>query len=76
MQALNEFVIERGSNPHVIQIDAFIEGKKLTSFQGDGLIIGSPTGSTAYAMAAGGPIITHLVKNIFGILTNSFHVFH
>jgi len=69
LESLNEIVIERGCNPHVIQVDTYVEGKFLTSFQGDGLIISTPTGSTAYSLAAGGPIINHLVFIWSSVLT-------
>lgn len=55
--ALNDVVIERGSFSHLINISVFV-GKQLVSpIKSDGLIIASPTGSTAYNLAAGGPIL-------------------
>ena len=51
--SLNEIVIERGLNPYLSNIDLYLNDYLITTVQGDGLIISSPTGSTAYAMAAG-----------------------
>ncbi|XP_044004706.1 NAD kinase-like isoform X17 [Aphidius gifuensis] len=54
---LNEVVIDRGPSPYLSNIDLFIDGKHVTSVQGDGLIVSTPTGSTAYAVAAGASMI-------------------
>lgn len=56
--ALNDALITRGSNPNLIGIDARIGKRRLTSYRCDGLVIATPTGSTAYSLAAGGPIIS------------------
>ena len=50
---LNEVVIDRGPSPYLSNIDLYLDGKLITSVQGDGLIVSTPTGSTAYAVAAG-----------------------
>ncbi|GLH04834.1 NAD kinase like protein [Gryllus bimaculatus] len=54
---LNEVVIDRGPSPYLSNIDLFLDGKHITSVQGDGLIVSTPTGSTAYAVAAGASMI-------------------
>jgi len=54
---LNEVVIDRGPSPFLSNIDLYLDGKLITSVQGDGLIISTPTGSTAYAVAAGASMI-------------------
>ncbi|XP_017017034.1 NAD kinase isoform X1 [Drosophila kikkawai] len=54
---LNEVVIDRGPSPYLSNIDLFLDGKYITSVQGDGLIVSTPTGSTAYAAAAGASMI-------------------
>ncbi|XP_023317156.1 NAD kinase-like isoform X3 [Trichogramma pretiosum] len=54
---LNEVVVDRGPSPYLSNIDLFIDGKHVTSVQGDGLIVSTPTGSTAYAVAAGASMI-------------------
>lgn len=56
--ALNDALITRGGNPHLIGIEARIGERRLTRYRCDGLIIATPTGSTAYSLAAGGPIIS------------------
>jgi NAD+ kinase len=51
--SLNEIVIGRGSSPYLSNLDLYVNDYLITTVQGDGLIISTPTGSTAYAMAAG-----------------------
>ncbi len=55
--ALNDIVISRGVVPRLIQLDVDVNGELLTRYRGDGLIISSPTGSTAYSLAAGGALV-------------------
>lgn len=55
--ALNDVVVERGNSPHLIDVQISIEGKEVCHLKADGIIISSPTGSTAYNLAAGGPIL-------------------
>lgn len=55
--ALNDIVIERGSNPHLLNFGLYWNGDLVTETKADGMIISSPTGSTAYNLAAGGPIM-------------------
>jgi NAD+ kinase len=56
--ALNDVLIIRGDNPHLISISARVGERRLTKYRCDGLIVATPTGSTAYSLAAGGPIIS------------------
>jgi len=56
--ALNDAVITRGDNPHLISVSARVGQRPLTNYRCDGLIVATPTGSTAYSLAAGGPIIS------------------
>lgn len=56
--AINEVVIHRGKNPSLIELLIRIDGTYLNTFAADGLIISTPNGSTAYSLAAGGPILT------------------
>lgn len=55
--ALNDMVISREGLTKLLDVDVFISGEKLTAFRGDGLIIATPTGSTAYSLSAGGAIV-------------------
>ncbi|MFA6038977.1 MAG: NAD(+)/NADH kinase [Candidatus Peribacteraceae bacterium] len=54
---LNEAVISQGSIARLMNLRASVNGEDLTMFRADGLIISTPTGSTAYSLAAGGPIV-------------------
>jgi NAD+ kinase len=55
--ALNDAVIERGSNTHLINIEVFNETQLVAAVKADALVVATPTGSTAYNLAAGGPIL-------------------
>lgn len=54
---LNDFVVSRGSVSRILNLELYIDQTPLENIPGDGVIISSPTGSTAYALSAGGPII-------------------
>ncbi len=56
-RALNDVVVTRGSLPRVIELSVTVDGAFVARFTGDGLIVASPTGSTAYNLSAGGPIL-------------------
>jgi len=56
-QALNDVVLARGEIVKLIQVEAIVDGKPLTTYRADGVILATATGSTSYAMAAGGPIL-------------------
>ena len=61
--ALNDIVIERGAFSHLITVAVYIQNQNIYSVKADGLIISSPTGSTAYNLAAGGPILHPQVRS-------------
>ena len=62
--ALNDLVIERGELSYLINIGIVVEGQYICSMRADGLILSTPTGSTAYNMAAGGPILHPKVPSL------------
>ena len=60
--ALNDFVIDRGKSHRLITLRLKSNDRYVADYKADGLIIGTPTGSTAYALSAGGPIIMPKLK--------------
>ncbi len=55
--ALNEIAVTRGANPNLCKVQVLMDGQSLASVAGDGLLVCTPTGSTAYALAAGGSVL-------------------
>lgn len=62
--ALNDGVISKGSVARVVRLDVATEEGRLTKITGDGAIVSTPTGSTGYSLAAGGPIVEPTARNL------------
>ena len=56
--AVNDIVIHRARNPSLIELAIFVDGVYVNTFEADGMIVSTPNGSTAYSLAAGGPILS------------------
>lgn len=57
LNAFNDVVLARGTLSRMVKFKIYVDGKLYSSFKGDGLIVATPTGSTAYSFSAGGPFI-------------------
>jgi len=62
--AVNEITLTRGQTGRIVAMDAYIDGDLLNHYRADGLIVATPTGSTAYSLAAGGPLLSPRAENI------------
>jgi NADH kinase len=62
--AMNEVILHRGIHPHLAMIEVFIGGRFLTEAVADGMIVSTPTGSTAYSLSSGGSIVHPLVPSL------------
>jgi NAD+ kinase len=73
--ALNDAVITKGAVARMVDLEVFADDRMALSFAGDGLVVSTPTGSTAYSMAAGGPIVEPTASNIIitPICAHSLH---
>ena len=71
--ALNEIVVGRGHHARVIRLHLLVDGDLVTTYVSDALIVSTPTGSTAYAMAAGGPLLPPQLQN-FLVLPVAAHL--
>ena len=73
--ALNDAVLTKGAVARVLDLEVTGDRVTISSFSGDGLVVATPTGSTAYSMAAGGPIVEPTAENIIiaPICAHSLH---
>ena len=62
--ALNEIAVLKRDSSSMITIHTFLNGEYLTSYQADGLVVATPTGSTAYSLSAGGPAVEPTARNL------------
>ena len=60
--ALNDFVVSKAALARLLQIEVFVDDEFMCSYRADGLVLSTPTGSTAYSLAAGGPVIAPTVE--------------
>ncbi len=58
LYAVNDIVVDKSRSARVIDVEVYINGLSAVAFRGDGIIVSTPTGSTAYALSNGGPIVT------------------
>lgn len=62
--AINDLVIHRSNNPNLVEIAIKVDGCHVNTFEADGMILATPNGSTAYSLAAGGPILMPTLKAV------------
>jgi NAD+ kinase len=70
--ALNDVVVDKGAVSRLIQINFRVNGKQVVSYRADGMVIATPTGSTAYSLAVGGPIVHPRMQGIIASPISSF----
>lgn len=61
--ALNDIIVGRGTKARVLRLDLSVDGNLVTTYMADALVVATPTGSTAYALAAGGPLLPPQLLN-------------
>ncbi|MDQ3576188.1 MAG: NAD kinase [Actinomycetota bacterium] len=73
--ALNEISVEKASRARVLDVALLVDGRQLTSFGCDGVLCATPTGSTAYAFSAGGPVVWPEVEALLLVPTSAHALF-
>ena len=73
--ALNEIIIDRGPSPMSVKTEIYLNDNLMTTNFGDGIIVSTPTGSTAYAITASGPIIHNYVCKIEDVCGSNLNVY-
>lgn len=63
-RALNDAIVSNGSAPRMIDVQLLVDGAEVGTYRADGMIVSTPTGSTAYSLSAGGPLIDPRLKGI------------
>lgn len=63
-RALNDIVLHKGGFARVVHLEVWVNGELIGAYAADGLIISTPTGSTAYSLSAGGPVVVPTVESI------------
>lgn len=72
---LNEVLVERASNRRLVRLEVRVGGESLAAFNSDGVIVATPTGSTAYALSAGGPIVSPRASCLVLVPVNAHMIF-
>lgn len=73
--ALNEVLVERSSQRRLVRLETRVGGESLAAFNADGMIVATPTGSTAYALSAGGPIVSPRASCMVLVPVNAHMIF-
>ncbi len=63
-RALNDFVLHKGGFARVVRLNVFIDDESIGTYAADGIVISTPTGSTAYSLSAGGPVVVPTLESI------------
>ena len=63
-RALNDFVVHKGGFARVVRLGLSVDGDSIGTYSADGVIVSTPTGSTAYSLSAGGPVVVPTVESI------------
>ena len=63
-RALNDFVLHKGGFARVVRLNVFVDDEGIGTYAADGIVISTPTGSTAYSLSAGGPVVVPTLESI------------